>query len=116
MNALKNVSLELNETKQKLESLKNIEVELKTSQAQLAETNVELNNVVNLLQQERYANEELRNAKEKEIEMYQKRCQELEREKESLTKDIESVKESVSENKVNIEGGFMLRVAFHSSS
>ncbi|XP_065199527.1 unconventional myosin-Va isoform X2 [Planococcus citri] len=103
INSLRNVSAELNETKQKLEALKTVEAELKTARVQLAERDVELNNVVNLLQQERYSSEELKNLKQKEIEEYEKRCERLEHERESLMKDIESVKESATENKVNIE-------------
>lgn len=101
---LKTASVELTETKQKLEALKIVEAELKTARAQLAERDVELNNLVNVMKQERFANEELNSIKEKQVEECEKRCEQLERDRESLLKDIESVKESASENKVNIEG------------
>lgn len=108
MSSLKNISQELIDTKQKLEAFKSIESELKTTRVELQERDVELNNLVNMLKQERYANEELKNLKQQEIESYEKKYEQLEREKEALMKDMETVKESVSENKVNVEGEYFI--------
>lgn len=100
----KNLVQELDELKAKLEILKNADIELKQTKSVLVEKDVEINNLVNLLQQEKHAKEELLVSKRAEIDACEKRCSELLEEKENLAKEIAQVKESVSENKFNIDG------------
>lgn len=108
MHTLKNVSHELAETKSKLDLLKCTESELKSAQTQLAQKDVELNNVINLLQQERTCKEELIISKQTELEAYEKRYTELEREKETLIKDMETIKKSITDDQSNTDGKILV--------
>lgn len=77
---------------------------MKKTKSILAEKDVEITNLVNLLQQEKHAKEELLISKQAEIDASEKRFSALLAEKESLTKEMEQMKDSVSENKLNIDG------------
>lgn len=90
--------------KAKLEVLKNADIKLKQTELILAEKDVEINDLANLLQQEKLAKEELLILKQAEIEASEKRCSELLVDKENLAKEIEQMKESMSENKFDVDG------------
>lgn len=103
----KNTYQELNDAKVKLNILKNVDYDLNQAKISLTEKDMKINNLENLLQQEKHSYEELLIIKEKEIEMYQKRYMDLELVKEELTKNIENLEKSISENKVNVEGTYL---------
>ncbi len=95
---------ELNEMKIKLETLKNVNSELLQTKSVLSQKDAEIDNLISLLQSERNEKEQIIVAKNKEIDSYQIQCKELEIIRANLMREIDKMKESVSEEKLDVEG------------
>lgn len=97
--------------KLKVESLKHVEIELKATKSALHDKDVKIDDLIHALQEEKGKRDELLAEKDEEILRYrqfQKRCEELEAANESLINDIQTMKESMSTNKLNVEGNYVI--------